>query len=702
MRHLVALVMLALGPAACSAEGGGSPSGRPCASSSECGDGFTCRDGTCQRVQSPDAGAMDGAAGDGAPIVPGEGGPIPGTDGGGTGDGGGSGDGGAPMRCVVTPAAEAFREPALELRWTPPPALFPEHVHVIVSPVVADLLPGDPDEVVPEIIFVSYETFNRGGVLRVIDGRAPHAPRWTSAGVGAPDDPTAMPIVRFDGHPAVGDIDGDRDLEIITPREGGGLIAFSHLGEVLWDTVLPANETEANGSVALADLEGDGTVEAVVGRVVLDALTGTVRWTGTAGRGANGQGPLSCVADLDEDGSAEVIAGNTVYRADGTILWQTMAGGDGFCAVADVVDMAGAAGRDTRPEVIRVAGGTVYIHDGLTGMVRHMIGLPGDPQGSGGAPTVADFDGDGRMEIGVAGAIRYAVLDPECVGASRPMTCAANGILWRVATEDDSSNVTSSTVFDFNGDGRAEVVYNDEQYFRVYDGQTGMTLFEEPSPSRTRTEQPVIADVDADGNAEIVFSSNTEADFAGDSLMPADRTPGLEIWSSGDDAWVGARAIWNQHTYHIDNVTGPGGIPMTEMPSWRTHNTYRLNRAEEDVLLAPDLAPDPAPFDTSRCGMGILEVCATVTNRGEATVGPGIEVDFYDGDPAAGGTLIGTATTTGGLLPGRTEIVCTDWSPAPTTDRPVYARVDTGMAARECLEDNNTALVGMRLCSGPM
>ena len=55
---------------------------------------------------------------------------------------------------------------------------------------------------------------------------------------------------------------------------------------------------------------------------------------------------------------------------------------------------------------------------------------------------------------------------------------------WQSTTQDGSSNVTGSSVFDFEGDGKAEVVYNDECYFRVYNGADGMVLFETPSSSK--------------------------------------------------------------------------------------------------------------------------------------------------------------------------------------------------------------------------
>jgi hypothetical protein len=60
--------------------------------------------------------------------------------------------------------------------------------------------------------------------------------------------------------------------------------------------------------------------------------------------------------------------------------------------------------------------------------------------GSGGPPTVADFDGDGAPEIGVAGGTSYAVYDGD------------GTVQWSRPTQDISSAITGSSVFDFNGD----------------------------------------------------------------------------------------------------------------------------------------------------------------------------------------------------------------------------------------------------------
>ena len=114
--------------------------------------------------------------------------------------------------------------------------------------------------------------------------------------------------------------------------------------------------------------------------------------------------------------------------------------------------------------------------------------------GDGGPPTVADFDGDGFVEIGVAQKNYYYVVKPNYDKNELE-------ILWQTRNHDFSSSVTGSTVFDFEGDGAAEVVYNDECFLWVYDGKTGEVKFATPTTSFTVTEASLVADIDGDGRA---------------------------------------------------------------------------------------------------------------------------------------------------------------------------------------------------------
>ena len=161
--------------------------------------------------------------------------------------------------------------------------------------------------------------------------------------------------------------------------------------------------------------------------------------------------------------------------------------------------------------------------------------------------------------------------------------CLHNG--WRRQTEDDSSKVTGSSVFDFNGDGAAEVIYNDECRFRIYNGLDGEVEFSEPSESRTRIEYPVVADVDNDGNAEIVFGTSNESGFCSEGLVEQ-YNAGIEVWGDAGDYWVSARRIWNQHAYHVTNIKEDGSIPIVEPKSWLSHNgrLYNTYRSQSTKL----------------------------------------------------------------------------------------------------------------------
>src|SRR5262249_36158933 len=160
------------------------------------------------------------------------------------------------------------------------------------------------------------------------------------------------------------------------------------------------------------------------------------------------------------------------------------------------------------PEVAVIAAGAARVQTLDGTVVFGPVTLPGG--GTGGPPTIGDFDGDGRAELASAGANAYSVFDLDC-GPSPVGTCASGtttGVLWSQRSQDASSNVTGSSIFDFEGDGRAEAVYGDECFVRVYDGATGTVLFSQSRSSCTWYENPVVADVDGDYNAEIVIGDN--------------------------------------------------------------------------------------------------------------------------------------------------------------------------------------------------
>ncbi len=562
------------------------------------------------------------------------------------------------------------------------PVVEPNSYQVVMSPMVADL---DLD-CIPEIIFHTYAGSayaNGSGLLRAIRGDD-GTEVFTVTDPDYNVDPSASP--------AIGDIDMDGMPEIVAPSGTGQMLAFEHDGTPIWTSQNHDNGQDA-GAVSLANFDGMGAPEIAYGHTIW-ANDGTRLFQGVGEDGTNGGfGPLSCVADLTGDGRPELISGAKAWTFTGTVgvdfagteLWEATSP-SGFCGIADF-DI------DGMPEVATVNSNTITIWNGQTGAELASIAIPGG--GAGGPPNIADFDGDGLPELGTAGGDRYVVVEYFGPGTM--------DILWEADTRDGSSQRTGSSVFDFDGDGASEVVYGDEWYLRIYPGTEPdcpagpgcdgvMTdeeiLFIDINSSRTRTEYPIVADVDGDFKAEIVVSTNNE------SGQGAIGDAGIEVFEDRLDNWVGTRPIWNQHTYHVTNVEIDGTVPANEDPNWTTpagnpYNSYRRNgQGELEALCAPDLVAADLVLDEISCIEDAVALSVKVINQGCLGVGPGVNVSVYQD-----GTLLSTVQTMVAIPAGGT---LTLEIPVMPNGNPPYAFtvvVDddgTGVGAfNECLEDNN-------------
>jgi hypothetical protein len=207
----------------------------------------------------------------------------------------------------------------------------------------------------------------------------------------------------------------------------------------------------------------------------------------------------------------------------------------------------------------------------------------------------------------------------------------------------------------------------------------------------------VVADVDNDGQADIVVASNAYGITCPDD---GSKQSGIRVFGSASNSWVRTRRVWNQHTYHVTNVTEAGTIPASEPKNWLTPglNNYRQNRQPGLEFAAPDAVVSLAPVCEGDYGLA-----ATVRNLGSAPLPAGVVVGFYLG--AAPGTKLGEGVTTKSLYPAEAELVVLALPAAPpeltSGALSAYAIVDDGMPPHswtECRPDNNTSASVLGLC----
>ena len=564
--------------------------------------------------------------------------------------------------CTIPPEIGVF-SPVLEWHWQDN-TIHPGFHQVMAQPIVISLTDDNFDGIVddndvPDIIFSSFSggAYTSTGTLSAIsgdDGSMLWSTR-TSDGV-SPFSSSGLAAANVDGV-----------SPYIYATTNAGLGCFDSNGLLLWSTQLSAYPGNGIAQPAIADLEGDGIPEVILGPNVLNALDGTLLWTGTAGTGWN----LSFAVDLDDDGIQEVIAGNTVYEADGTIRWTS--GGDGHAAVADL-DLDGI------PEIVV----REHQNQSLRAMdINGNVLWTHTVQDNGGGPlTIADYDADGYPEIGMSGELYYRVVEHD--GTPK----------WSNSIIDASSRQTGSSVFDFEGDGRAEVVYADEEVLWVFDGETGSVEMEWTSHSSgTLFEYPVIVDIDKDGSAEIVAAAN---DYSSHN-----DSHGIVVIGDEFSSWNAGVPVWNQHAFYLTNIEDDGTLPLHPTPNWYEFNNFRSGDLQaRDGDTQADVYPSIILVCTDECYANRMTFLVAIGNSGTKDLEEDILIELYGVRSDGSRLLLDIQNHTTGLQSGAQsegiEFEVTFPQNEDIVD--VVVVVDSFGFIDECNETNNETYWGNALC----
>ncbi|PRQ05016.1 FG-GAP repeat domain-containing protein [Enhygromyxa salina] len=446
---------------------------------------------------------------------------------------------------------------------------------VVVTPLVANLdddngdgfvdLCDRPDVVVAAVQLPPGKTDPWPvGHLHVIDGASGATTRVIPTSIDASINP------------ALADLDGDGVVEIVALQAQGPnspyqpsqrrLMAFHADGELAW-AGQHWQVSRGGGAISIADLDNDGSPEILAPEYVTNAA-GQLLWAPS-----NPAMSLSMpvAVDLDLDGDLEVLFGGTAYDHDGSWRFDTptVPQDRGSVAVANFDD-------DEFPELYVQHDGehAVLEHDGSVKAVCPTGNV--DISGAGGYPVaIYDLDGDSRAEL------LFGFQDKFYVLALEADACI---VKWSKKT-DAVEGMSSGTLFDLLDDGHAEAIYADRSRIQLY-SSTGELLFQLAHTARESIANPVVADVDGDGAAEILIVSSAP-------LGAKSATASLIVLQNADDRFAPTRRVWNQHTYHHSNIDEIGRVPAFEPPHWHTENSFRTNsHVYEGEMCIP--APLPA------------------------------------------------------------------------------------------------------------
>ena len=421
-----------------------------------------------------------------------------------------------------------------------------------------------------------------------------------------------------------------------------------------------------SGGLAMADFNMDGVPELYINNKIFNAQTGKLLVDG----GSNAIGvsrdtflgisfPVSVAAQLDDDPTdLELAAGYSIYKVKITNkngrVGNTMTAKnilvdreyrDGLTSIADInldgkLDVVVASARANNS-------GLVY---------AYCLDDTGNPKFIAKCYPPSRYNYIGIVSIGKISNSIYPSLIFDRVNISYSYVYNGTGqfkLQWSLPNQDESGSLGVS-LFDFDGDGRQEMVLRDSLHLKIvaYNDTIPYVVDKIDCMAGTFYEYPTIVGIDEQGSSRICTVCN-DTNYIGHLTIfgPPDNLP-----------WAPARPIWNQYAYNPLYINDDLTMPRVQK-NQATYQNGRYNNfmAQQTLLDSAGNYKVPAAslYGTIFCirydeSTNEYIVNFDLYNRSDASAkaDSNLAVSFYNGNPETGGALLGIYYTQTKLYPG--------------------------------------------------
>ena len=365
-----------------------------------------------------------------------------------------------------------------------------------------------------------------------------------------------------EGDPLIADVNGDGLNEIVFAAYSPAVVLVLRGADctLIWSDTITATSW---GTAAVGELDPSVPgleIVATSWNSYIYALRGTDSTTLWSRRidtvPSSMQGSVA-IYDVNGDGSGEVFVHTTteilaLRGTDGTTIWSYPADGRYNSPAVYDVDM------DSQYEVIdATSDGTLLVLDAQTGALEYSVPLGGSTEGS---PTVSDLDGDGDPDV--------------VIGTSDGHVVAIDGpsgtVLWNVAV--GGNNRGTPSVYDVNGDGVKEVLIGNTSGNAVYalrgtDGTVVWTYNHTYSYEQAFARK--LGDVDGDGQIEVVITSYGSRVGSSPMFIVLNGSTGTPEWTY-DVSGNGTEGA------SIGDVDNDGCMEIVVAPDWTSSGGIRV------------------------------------------------------------------------------------------------------------------------------